>query len=95
MNLPQPLETALLALAPSALDILPELLTAACRGKRQAAADALEELTRRQVFEAIQRAKRDGRGRKPEESPAKPEPRTRAPRRVRAPATLSRAEDTP
>jgi hypothetical protein len=71
------LEQALLALEPSALEALPGLLSAVCRGKRREAADALEELTRRQVFETAQRAKRDGRGR--------PVP-VRAPRRLRAPA---------
>jgi hypothetical protein len=72
------IEQALLALVPSAIEALPALLSAVCRGKRREAADALEELTRRQVFETAQRAKRDGRGRPASlASPRPPRSRTR------------------
>lgn len=83
------IEKALATLVPSALELVPVLVSALASGRRRAAQDAAEELMQRQAFEAAQRAKRDGRGRPVGASPAKVKAK---PARVRKP----RAEpDTP
>lgn len=85
------IEKALATLAPSALELVPALVSALASGRRRAAQDAAEELMQRQAFEAAQRAKRDGRGRPIAPAPAA-SPVTSKPARVRKP----RAEpDTP
>lgn len=75
MTLPAALESALLAAAPSAIEVLPRLIAAACAGRRQAAADELEEFMRRQAFEAAQRLKREARkNRAPTPAPVRSKP---------------------